>query len=161
MLDQALPAVIALCVVAYFMFQQINKVTKKIDAEQEFVDKPKLFAAFSAVIQEKIRSIRLDIDTADKNPNPRFKLKDGVNISNALEKLSDMIRELVFFETMNGRNQNIQDTESKLFGILSEIDKFLQKDIEDGEKIADEVRDELFGEYDRLQNESKAPAQNF
>lgn len=152
MFDQVIPAIIALCVVVYFMYQQINKLTNKIDTEEN-IDKPKLYADFSAIIQQKIREIRLDIDSSKTSLNAKFVLNNESELSSSLEVLSDLIRQLVFLETMSGKSQNPKDTESKLFEVLNELDNFINKKITNGEVLADEIREELLEKYKNLQEE--------
>ncbi|MDR0467972.1 MAG: hypothetical protein LBG67_03890, partial [Campylobacteraceae bacterium] len=123
MSEQILLAAIVLCVVAYLVYNQINKITNKIDS----IDKPKLYADFSAIIQAKIREIRLDIDTFKTSLNAKYILNDENELTSSLELLSDLIRQLVFLETMSGKNQNPQETESKLFEVLNELDNFISK----------------------------------
>lgn len=152
MIDQMLPAIVVLCVVVYFMYQQINKLTNKIDSEAT-IDKTKLYIEFSSAIQEKIRDIRLDIDSYQTSSNAKFILNNTTELSSVLETLSDMIRNLVFLETMSIKNQNSKDVENKLFAILNELDIILIQKIKNGQALSDEVRDELFSKYEQLKNQ--------
>lgn len=147
--SEVILAIVVLCVVAYFVYQQINRVTNNID-RKEIVEKPKLFADFSAIIQEKIREIRLDIDSNKTSSNAKFILNNEMELSSSLELLSDLIRQLVFLETMNGKNQNPKEIEAKLFEVLTELDNFINKKITNGSVLADETRDELFDKFENL-----------
>jgi hypothetical protein len=98
------------------------------------------------VIQEKIRTVRLAIETQE------FTLLEGKESGAVLERLSDMIRKLVFFETMTGKNSDAAGIESELFKILSELDTLIAASLKDGEKIADAIREELANSYENLKS---------
>ncbi|MDR1977071.1 MAG: hypothetical protein LBQ18_08820, partial [Campylobacteraceae bacterium] len=136
---QLLAAIVIAAIVIIIMIKQINRVTDNIDANAPVIELPRLYANFASLVQEKIRAIRLDIETP--KDEAKFTLLDGTNAAEALEKLSDMIRQLVFFETMIGMKNSAQTTESKLFEILSDLDTFIATSIKDGETIADEIRE--------------------
>ncbi|MDR0761497.1 MAG: hypothetical protein LBF13_00455 [Campylobacteraceae bacterium] len=150
MSPQLLGAVIIAAVVIVIMIKQINKVTDKIDADLPVIEPTRLYANFAALVQEKIRAIRLDIDTPKEGA--KFVLLEEVNTSEALEKLSDMIRKLVFFETMIGMKNGAQSTEAGLFEILNSLDNFIAASLVNGKELADEIREELAVSYDRLKN---------
>ncbi|MDR0408344.1 MAG: hypothetical protein LBH45_05480 [Campylobacteraceae bacterium] len=144
MLEQLLPAVVVAVVVIIIMMKQINNVTTKLDDENEIND-PRLYSNFASVIQKKIRAVRLGIEAESQ-----FELLENTNKAAALEKLSDMIRKLVFFETMMGKKNDSASIEKGLFEILNELDLFISASIKDGEKIADEIRNELAASYEQL-----------
>ncbi|MDR1007054.1 MAG: hypothetical protein LBL65_00620 [Campylobacteraceae bacterium] len=150
MSPQLLGAIIIVAVVIIIMIKQINRVTDNVDANLPVIEPARLYANFASLVQEKIRAIRLDIDTP-KN-EAKFVLLDGVNASEALEKLSDMIRKLVFFETMIGMKNSSPNTENGLFEILNNLDNFITTSIFNGKELADEIREELAISYDRLKN---------
>ncbi|MDR3346194.1 MAG: hypothetical protein LBS73_03370 [Campylobacteraceae bacterium] len=149
MIAQLLPVVVIAAIVIVVMMKQINKITNKIDAN-EFIDNPKLYADFAALIQEKIRAIRLDIDSNAEAA--KFTLQESVDKANTLEQLSDMIRKLVFFETMMGRNKDAKSTEAELFAVLQQLDELIVKSLNNGENISDEIREELAQSYEKLKN---------
>jgi hypothetical protein len=150
--------------VIIIMIKQINRVTERID--DEATSDPKLYADFSAVIQQTIRQMRLDIEAGaqpaaptggiDVIPVRRYVLAEFADKAIALEKLSDMIRKLVFFETMMGRNTDPKQIEQELFGVLQELDEFITQSLQEGAKIADEVREELFQSYEQLKTAYRA-----
>ncbi|MDR2789387.1 MAG: hypothetical protein LBB59_00170 [Campylobacteraceae bacterium] len=150
MSPQLLGAIIIVAVVIVIMTKQINKAADKADANMPVVEPERLYVNFASIIQEKIRALRLDIDTPKEEA--KFVLLDGVNASEALEKLSDMIRKLVFFETKIGMKNGAQNSEAELFNILNELDIFITECVKNGETIADEIREEFAASYERLKN---------
>ncbi|MDR1614379.1 MAG: hypothetical protein LBS26_02290 [Campylobacteraceae bacterium] len=148
---QLLGAIVIAAIVIVVMIKQINRITDKLDTDEDnAVQPPRLYANFASLVQDKIRSIRIDIES--KKDDVKFVLLEEVNISEALEKLSDMIRRLVFFETMIGMKNGAKNTETQLFEILNELDVFITERIQNGETLADETREELASSYEQLKN---------
>lgn len=135
------------------MIKQINTVTSKID-RQSITNESSVYSQFAGFIQEKIRTIKADIDSTKNTPSPSFTLIDKNDEEKGLEFLADTIRKLVFFETMNSKRRNQKEVEKELFQVLSNLETFLQERVENGEKLADTLREELFSEYNRLQNQA-------
>lgn len=147
---QFLGAIVIAAVIIIIMIKQINKVTDRIDAQTPAIEPVGLYSNFASLVQEKIRAIRLDIDTPKEGA--KFVLLEGVDTSEALEKLSDMIRKLVFFETMIGMRNSSQNTEAGLFEILNSLDNFIASSLVEGKELADEIREELAVSYEKLKN---------
>ncbi len=137
--------------VIIIMVKQIGKVTTKIDAKN-MIDNSSVYAKFSAIIQEKIRAIKADIDHTKNTPYPTYVLKDEKDEEDSLEFLADNIRKLVFFETLNSKRKSQKEIEAELFGLLSNLDKFINEKIQNGEKLADELREDLSSKYEKLQS---------
>jgi hypothetical protein len=151
MTEQLLLAIVVAVVVIFIMIKQINNVTTKLDDEDEIITDLKLYSNFASAIQEKIRAVRLGIE-AQSSAESQFRLLGNVDNAVALEKLSDMIRKLVFFETMMGKKNDSASIEKELFEILNELDLFISNSLENGEKIADDIREELAASYSQLKN---------
>jgi valyl-tRNA synthetase len=149
-MEQFLPAIIISVIVVVIMVKQIGQITGRIDAKGELSDTT-LYAKFASIVQEKIREIKKDIDTSKETPEPVYVLTSEEKEEKALEELSDMIRKLVFFETMNAKNGSREKIEKEMFAVLSELDSFLNQAVKEGEVLADTLREELFAEYERLQ----------
>lgn len=150
-MEQFLPAIIIAVIVTLVMLKQIKRITERLDAKGES-NEGEIYAQFAGIIQEKIREIKLSIDP-DKEPHDGlYQLKDGVEASVLLEKLSDMVRTLVFFETMNAKRRSSQAVESELFGLLSDLDVMINENFKDGEALADALREELGDAFSRLQS---------
>lgn len=137
-------------VVIVIMIKQINKVTQNID-NKSIQNQPSVYAKFSAIIQEQIRAIKADIDHTKDTPNPTYILINESEEESSLEFLADNIRKLVFFETLNAKRKNSKDIESELFGILNSLDEFLNTKIQNGDTLANNLREEFSQKYKNLQ----------
>ena len=130
----------------YKQLQGVIGANERVEAEEQ-VD---IYPKFATMILDLVRDMRKDIDPNKEVENAKFKLKDGVDADVALEKLSDIMRELLFFETMGARNQKSSEIEAKLFGTLSTLDDFVSENLQDGEEHADRIRDELGAKFNAL-----------
>ena len=54
---------------------------------------------------------------------------------------------------MNAKHKSPKEVEADLFTVLSELDTFLNRSIQDGEALAERLRDDLFEAYETLQEE--------
>ncbi len=157
MLEQLFPVIFVVALVAFILIKQIMHITQKID---ENGDKPvfspkdstnfEKYSKFSVEIQNHIRKIREDIDSSKNSKNPTYILKDKSKEEESTELLSDFLRKLVFFETLLAKNKASDEIESELFEVLSKVDKFLRENIENGDQLADELRDNLYEVYQKL-----------
>lgn len=152
-MSSLLLAFIVSLVVIFIMVKQINSVTGKID-QQSITNEPSIYSNFAGYIQEKIRTIKTDIDSTKNRQAPTFLLINEADEEKSLEFLADTIRKLVFFETMNSRRKNQKEVEAELFEVLQNIEEFLQEKIQNGDQLAENLRDELFNYYTKLQNET-------
>lgn len=150
-MNSLLLAFIVSLVVIFIMIRQINSVTNKID-QKSITNEPSVYSQFAGFIQEKIRTIKADIDSTKDTPAPTFALKSEADEEKSLEFLADTIRKLVFFETMNSKRRNQKEVEKELFMVLNDVEEFLEQKIKNGEILADNLRDELFAHYKNLQN---------
>ncbi len=140
--------------VVFVMVKQINKITTKIDQKEiENSQRPSIYASFSAFIQENVREIKTHIDHTKQTPYPTYRLINEEDEEKSLEFLADTIRKLVFFETMNSKRKNPKEIERELFEVLNSLDDFLTKKIQNGEKIADELRKKFAERFDKLKNQ--------
>lgn len=149
-MDQLLPILMIVLVVSVVMMKQIGKITNKADLapSQSF----ELYAKFSTIIQEHVREIKNSMDSSKTMEERKYKLISGRNEVQALEKISDFIRKLVFFETMMAKQKSAKEIEGELFGVLSGLETFLTEYCEEGENLAEELRNILLEEYEKLQN---------
>ena len=148
-MEQLIPVVMIVAMVAFILIKQIGKLTNRLDT---FVDEGSYnrYAKFSAIIQEHIRAIKQSLDSS-KTPSERhFILLEGKNEEEALELLSNFIRKLVFFETMMAKNKSSQEIEADLFELLSHLDDFLKAYCVDGEALSDALRETLLEAYQQL-----------
>lgn len=142
-------ALIAIIVIIV-MIQQIKKVTDRIDANENSEDLPNLYASFSALIQQKVSAIKTDINSSKPTSSPIYVLTNEADEESSLEFLSNCIRKLVFLETMNAKRKPPKEIEKELFEILSALDSFMQDKIKNGEKLSDELREELLAKFNEL-----------
>ena len=151
MMDQLIPVLMIVGIVAFVMIRQIDKLTNKIDAQpRESENAYERYAQFSSVIQEHVRGIKNSLDSTKEQESRPFKLLSDKNEVEALEKLSDFIRKLVFFETMMAKQKSAKEIESELFEVLSELESFLIEFCEDGENLAEALREKLLVAYESL-----------
>ena len=148
-MDQLFPVIFVVAMIAFILMKQIKHITGNLDIQGDTNSFDK-YSKFSVVIQNHIRAIKLDIDSTKKIENPRYILKDKESEEDLIEDLSDFLRKLVFFETLLAKSKTSSEIEGELFGILSQLDIFIKQNCEDGEVLADELRDNLMREYENV-----------
>lgn len=133
--------IIAFLIVAFIINSMINKLTTKIQAQD---DSPGLFlyTKFCDTIDEKISFLKDLIKNGKINANS--------NEDNCLEELSNFSKQLVFIQSMHITNKNVSVWEEKLSIFLMKLDKFILDNFQDGQKISDEVRNELLAEFNKI-----------
>jgi hypothetical protein len=150
-MDQLLPVVFVVAFIAFILSKQIKHITNNLPQDSEASSNEfEKYSAFSANIQVHVRKIKTDIDSSKENENPTYVLKDKGHEKASLEKLSDFLRKLVFFETMLAKQKTNTQIEAELFGILDGLDNFIKEEIENGESLAEELKETLFSEYQNL-----------
>jgi len=147
-MDQLIPVLMIVGMVAFVMIRQIGKITGGIETKQ--TGSFEKYANFSSIIQEYVREIKASVDTSKEREDRKFKLVEGRNENQALEKLSDFIRKLVFFETMMAKQKNQKEIEAELFEVLNGLEIFLKEFCEDGENLSEELREKLLEAYEQL-----------
>lgn len=153
MTEILLPVLVVVAIVAFALNQQIRKITINLDEnENSSKNLNKSYAVFAGVIQQKLREIKNDIDSSKEKENPTYKLNKLASEEKTLERISNLIRKLVFFETLNYKNKSKSKVENELFVILSEIDELVLNSLEDGENVSDELRNTLSSEFEKIQN---------
>lgn len=147
-----LPVLIIVALVAFVLNQQIRKITTNLDNESNSQSSNKAYSLFAGTIQHKLRQIKNDIDSSKAVENPTYKLNKLASEEKTLERISNLIRKLVFFETLNYKNKSKSKVENELFMILSEIDELVINSLENGQELSDELRNTLANEFVKLQN---------
>lgn len=147
-----LPVLIIVALVAFVLNQQIRKITTNLDNESNSQSSNKAYSSFAGTIQHKLRQIKNDIDSSKAVENPTYKLNKLASEEKTLERISNLIRKLVFFETLNYKNKSKSKVENELFMILSEIDELVINSLENGQELSDELRNTLASEFVKLQN---------
>lgn len=146
-MEQLFPVIFVAALIAFIMMKQIGHITGNLDQKGDTHSFDK-YSQFSVAIQNHIRAIKLDIDSTKQIENPRYVLLSENNEEDSIETLSDFLRKLVFFETLLAKKKTATEIESELFGILSELDVFIKQNCEEGELLAEELRDNLMNEYE-------------
>lgn len=148
-MEQLIPVLMIVAMVAFVMIKQIGKLTNKLDVMQESTSYDR-YARFSAIIQEHVRSIKQSLDSSKEVEVRPYVLLQGKDESNALEELSNFIRKLVFFETMMAKQKSAREIEAELFDVLNSLEIFLKNSCENGEALSDELRESLLKAYEAL-----------
>jgi hypothetical protein len=150
-MDQLVPVLMIVGIVAFVMVRQIGKITNNTD-EQPSVNHVvyERYAKYSSIIQEHVREIKNALDSSKALQESPFKLLAGKSELEALERLSDYIRKLVFFETMMAKQKSEKEIEAELFELLSGLETFLKEYCDDGENLAEQLRANLLEAYESL-----------
>jgi len=148
-MEQLIPVLMIVAMVAFVMIKQIGKLTNKLDVMQESTSYDR-YARFSAIIQEHVRSIKQSLDSSKEVEVRPYVLLQGKDESDALEELSNFIRKLVFFETMMAKQKSAREIEAELFDVLNSLEIFLKNSCENGEALSDELRESLLKAYEAL-----------
>lgn len=149
-MDQLIPVLMIVGIVAFVMVRQIGKVTATLDTKISRGNTFERYATFSSVIQEHVREIKNSLDSSKSVEERTYKLLADKNEVQALEKLSDFIRKLVFFETMMAKQKSAQEIEAELFEVLNGLEAFLIEFCEDGENLAEILREKLLVAYEQI-----------
>ncbi|MCD8477276.1 MAG: hypothetical protein LRY68_04705 [Sulfurospirillum sp.] len=103
-MEQLLPVLMIVAMVAFILAKQIGKITKKLDTFSNDVSFDR-YAKFSSIIQDEVREIKQNIDSSKSIDERLYLLLEGKDEREALEILSDFIRKLVFFETLMAKQK--------------------------------------------------------
>ncbi|EAC2152615.1 hypothetical protein CJY45_00930 [Campylobacter coli] len=127
------------------LYFALKKLTLNID-EKALLEsiKSDIYPKFCDIIDERIREFK------DGVQNNSFTLKDQDKKDELLEKLGDLSRELAFIQTMNLSNKSDSVWQSELFDFLKELEKLLLEYLENGEEEAENLRENLMNEFEKL-----------
>ncbi|BEK37449.1 hypothetical protein YN70_003225 [Campylobacter coli] len=127
------------------LYFALKKLTLNID-EKALLEpiKSDIYPKFCDIIDEKIREFK------DKVQNDTFTLKVQDKKDELLEKLGDLSRELTFIQTMNLSNKSDSVWQSELFDFLKELENLLLEYLENGEEEAENLREKLMNEFEKL-----------
>ncbi|MDD3323910.1 MAG: hypothetical protein PHN38_02140 [Sulfurospirillaceae bacterium] len=147
-MEQLFPVLFIAFVVGMILVKQIKKITQSIDLTSN--SSFELYANFSAVIQDHIKEIKNSIKSSEKRDENPFRLLDGKDEAEVMDKLSDIMRKLVFFETLMAKQKSNQEVEADLFEVLNTLETCINENFEDGENVADKLRETLLEAYQNL-----------
>lgn len=127
------------------LYFAVKKLTLNID-EQTLLEpiKMDIYPKFCDLIDEKIREFKENVQ------NTNLALKNSDQKDEFLEKLGDLSRELTFIQTMNLSNKNDSIWQNELFDFLKELEKLLLEYLENGEEEAENLRENLMNEFEKL-----------
>ena len=127
------------------LYFAVKKLTLNID-EQTLLEPIKMdvYPKFCDLIDEKIREFKENVQ------NTNLALKNSDQKDEFLEKLGDLSRELTFIQTMNLSNKNDSIWQSELFSFLKELENLLLEYLEKGEEEAENLREFLMNEFEKL-----------
>ncbi len=146
-MDQLIPVLFVTAFITFILVKQIKHITKNLPEDGATNNNFKKYANFSVSVQNYLRIIKNDIDNTKEKESPKFILKNSIDERESIELLSDFLRKLVFFETLLAKNKSAQEVESELFSILDSIDSFVREKCENGEELADELKEFLFNDF--------------
>ncbi|EAK8196612.1 hypothetical protein [Campylobacter jejuni] len=127
------------------LYFAVKKLTLNID-EQTLLEPIKMdvYPKFCDLIDEKIREFKENVQ------NTNLALKNSDQKDEFLEKLGDLSRELTFMQTMNLSNKNDSIWQNELFSFLKELENLLLEYLEKGEEEAENLREFLMNEFEKL-----------
>ncbi|EHN8503142.1 hypothetical protein OUR63_001223 [Campylobacter jejuni] len=127
------------------LYFAVKKLTLNID-EQTLLEPIKMdvYPKFCYLIDEKIRQFKENVQ------NTNLALKNSDQKDEFLEKLGDLSRELTFIQTMNLSNKNDSIWQNELFSFLKELENLLLEYLEKGEEEAENLREFLMNEFEKL-----------
>ncbi len=144
-MSELLSALLIGAIVTFVLFYNIKKITQKLEKEEE--KSFDIYSSFAIKVEEYLREIK------KKAENKEFVLKNKNSDKEFNEKLLKCIRELLFFETIEAKKLKKKEAEERLFEILSFVDEILIKYLQNGEEIADDLREKLYKEYEKIKND--------
>ncbi|ECL9413680.1 hypothetical protein FT314_03870 [Campylobacter jejuni] len=127
------------------LYFAVKKLALNID-EQTLLEPIKIdvYPKFCDLIDEKIRQFK------ENAQNANLTLKNSDQKDEFLEKLGDLSRELTFIQTMNLSNKNDSIWQNELFSFLKELENLLLEYLEKGEEEAENLREFLMNEFEKL-----------
>jgi hypothetical protein len=130
------------------MYQNINRVTANLPPEK--TGSFESYAAFAGKMSEMIRKVKNDLDKDINSSHPVFVAKEGCDTKTSVKALLDLLRESAFYETVMAKRKTPKETEAAMVSILKKLETIIRECCVDGEKLADEVRDNLSEEYQKI-----------
>ena len=134
--------------VTWLMYQNINKITAKLELEKG--GSFEAYADFASKITDHIRKVKNDLDKDIETYYRKFKPKEACDTGKTIKELLDLIRRAALFETVMARRKTPKEVEASLVQILGEFDEIIRKSCIDGDKLAEEVKESLYKEYQKI-----------
>ncbi len=134
--------------VTFLMYQNINKVTQKI--EQSSNDKHPSFSKFATKIIETIREVKKDLDSDMECENPHFCKNDQCDEKEVIKALNDLIRRASFYEGERAKSFSRREAEAEFVDILQKFEEIVRHSCINGQEEALKLKDELHKSYQEL-----------
>ncbi len=135
-------------IVTFLMYQNINKITSKIEEKIEY--SPSDFAKFASYLQDKIREIKRDIDPDIECSDPRYCKNEKCDVNEVTRELNDLIRRASLYESGLAKNKKRSEAEADFVEILQNLEDIVKNSCINGEEEADRLIAEIHQEYKRL-----------
>ncbi len=149
-MNNLIPVLIIVAIVVFFMYQNINKITANIDMIDN--NSFEMYAKYVRIIEKYIKEIQEIIDKNSVLNDEKYILVNQDKKEDVNDKLFDIIRKLAFFETVQAKKKDKKEIESQLFDILISLDGIIKENFKNGESLADELRENLKKEYQKLKD---------
>ncbi len=148
-MEHLIPVVVVSIIVAFVMYKNINKITANIELKGDNISY-EFYAKYARVVERRIKDLQEIVEKNSVLKDEKYLLKDDISQETVDEDLSSLIRRLAFFETVQAKQKSKKELEAQFFEILSSLDDIVTKSFKNGESLADEIREELQNEYQKL-----------
>ncbi|RUM62952.1 MAG: hypothetical protein DSZ05_09380 [Sulfurospirillum sp.] len=145
---EALSVLLVGSVVTWLMYQNIQKVTAKLETQKGASFET--YAAFASKITDHIRKVKNDLDEDSETYYRRFKPNETCDTKKTIKELLDLIRRTALFETVMAKRKTPKEIEASLGEILGDFDKIIRQSCADGDRLAEEVRESLHQAYRKI-----------
>ncbi len=136
-------------IVTWLMYQNINKVTANLPTEKK--GSFESYAAFAGKMSEMIRKVKNDLDKDITSSHPIFVAKESCDTEARVKELLDLLRQSAFYETVMAKRKTPKEIEAAMAEILQKLDAIIISCCVEGEKLAEEVRENLHREYQKIE----------
>ncbi len=146
---ELLSAVLVGSIMSFLVYRNLSKITKSID-EKSNKGNFNSYADFSVKIQEHIRQVKKDLDDDLDSSDPKYIKNESCDTKNITKELNELIRKASFYETVLSKSQSKEEIESGFIDILTKLEEIVKNNCIDGEKKAEELKEEFFRYYQQL-----------
>ncbi len=135
-------------IITFLMYQNINKVTKKI--EENAKDNSPRYAIFASKIIDKIREVKRDLDSDMECENPKLCKNDTCDENKIIKELNNLIRRASLYEGRLAKGKRRREIESDLADILMNFENIIKDSCINGSVEASKIKYELQNEYQKI-----------
>ncbi|RUM66942.1 MAG: hypothetical protein DSZ06_02320 [Sulfurospirillum sp.] len=134
--------------ITFLMYQNINKVTKKI--EENARDNSPRYAKFASTIIDKIREVKRDLDSDMECENPKLCKNESCDEKSIVKELNTLIRRASLYEGSLAKGKRRKEIEGDLADILMRFENIIKDSCVNGRVEASKIKYELQNEYQKL-----------